>query len=135
MAETLLERLSSTRRESEHRDYDSDEMLDLGSFGWLRGVRERAIMLEFRLKDGRITAFSYAWLERASFDPSKGITLRFAGTEVHIIGRNLDSEPRPTVQLFSGIVRHRVPWIAESSAAALMAADRNQLAIESIKLG
>lgn len=132
MAETLLERLSSTRRESEPRDYDADELLDLGSFGWLRGVRERAIMLEFRLKDGRITAFSYAWLERASYDPSKGITLRFAGTEVHVSGRNLDVEPRPTVQLFAGIVRHRVPWIAESSAAGSMDLCKKSLVIERI---
>jgi hypothetical protein len=45
---------------------------DLGAFGFLRGVRDRAVMLELRWKDGSVVAFAYAWLERAGFDPSEG---------------------------------------------------------------
>ena len=47
-----------------------EEPSDLGAFGWLRGVHERAAMLELRRKDGSIVAFAYHWLERAEFDPS-----------------------------------------------------------------
>jgi hypothetical protein len=34
---------------------------DFGAFGWLRGVQDRAIMLEIRHKDGRVTAKGYSW--------------------------------------------------------------------------
>ena len=36
---------------------------DFGAFGWLRGIRDRAIMLEIRHRDGRVPAFGYAWLD------------------------------------------------------------------------
>ncbi len=32
---------------------------DLGSFGWLRGIRDRAIMLELRQKNGNVVAIGY----------------------------------------------------------------------------
>ena len=54
------------RNSSVARAHDEAEALqDLGAFGWLRGVRDRAVMLELRQKDGGIVAFPYAWLERA----------------------------------------------------------------------
>lgn len=95
-----------------------DELADdLGSFGWLRGVRERAIMLELRKKDGHILAVNYAWLERMEFDPSEGITLRAGDTVIRITGRNLNAEARPLVRLFDGLTRHRVPWVREAGRA------------------
>jgi hypothetical protein len=47
-------------------------------FGWLRGIRDTAIMFDIRHRDGHITAFNYNVLDRAEFDPSEGITLKFA---------------------------------------------------------
>ncbi|MBL9081838.1 MAG: hypothetical protein JNK76_08545 [Planctomycetales bacterium] len=38
---------------------------DYAVFGWVRGVRERSLMLELRLKDGSVTSFGYAWLKKA----------------------------------------------------------------------
>jgi len=105
---------------------------DLGAFGWLRGTRERAVMLELRRKDGSITAFAYAWLERAEFDPSEGITLRFGMEKVRITGRNLNGEARPNIRLFAGIVRHRVPWIQEADQPAAMEAGRGAVVVEDI---
>jgi hypothetical protein len=94
-------------------DLGDDTADDLGCFGWLRGVRDRAIMLELRKHDGSITAIGYAWLERVQFDPSEGITLHLLGRTIRIKGRNLNNEVRPQVRLFHGIARHRVPWIQE----------------------
>ena len=106
---------------------------DLGAFGWLRGVRDRAIMLEIRHKDGRITAKGYSWLQSADFDPSDGITLNFSGEKITIAGRNLNAEARPNVRLFAGILRHRVPWIQEASEPAVLEAAKDAVVIEQVK--
>jgi hypothetical protein len=95
-------------------DADLDDVDDLGAFGWLRGIRDRALMLEMRKRNGNIVAIGYGWIERAEFDPSEGITLHVLGKKVGIKGRNLNQEVRPMVKLFEGIARHRVPWVRES---------------------
>ena len=105
---------------------------DFNAFGWLRGIRDRAIMLQLRKRDGNIVAPSYSLLERAEFDPSEGITLHFAGQKVVIRGQNLNQEIRPSIRLFEGIARHRVPWIQESSMAASMTTPQGTTLIESI---
>jgi hypothetical protein len=107
---------------------------DFGAFGWLRGVQDRAIMLEIRHKDGRVTAKGYSWLQSADFDPSSGITLNFSGETVTIVGRNLNSESRPNVRLFAGILRHRVPWIQEADGPTAHEAAKDAVVIEEVKV-
>lgn len=106
---------------------------DCRAFGWLRGTRDRALMLELRRKDGSITAVGYAWLERAEFDPSEGITLCFAGSKIRIKGRNLNSESRPNVRLFEGITRHRVPWVQEAGRGKAMESGEADTVIDAIE--
>jgi hypothetical protein len=103
---------------------------DLGAFGWLRGIHERALMLELRRKDGNIVAFGYAWLEHADFDPSEGITLHFGVKKIKITGRHLNTEIRSNVRLFAGLVRHRVPWIQESDERSALTANPAVTVIE-----
>ncbi len=91
-----------------------EETEDVGLFGWYRGIRDRAIMLELRKKDGHVLAIGYGWIERAEFDPDQGILLHLPGRVVRIQGSGLNQEVRPHVRLFEGIVRHRVPWVQES---------------------
>jgi hypothetical protein len=106
---------------------------DLGAFGWMRGIRDRAVSLELRRKDGSILAIGYGWLERVQFDPSEGITLSAAGQKIRIRGRNLNAEIRPSVRLFEGLARHRVPWIREADrSAGLQAGDRDTV-VDSIE--
>ena len=88
---------------------------DFGSFGWLRGMRERAVMLELRHKTGNVTAIAYAMIEKLEFNPSEGITIHALGQKIRIQGRNLNAEVRPTVRLFEGLTRHRIPWVRESA--------------------
>jgi len=107
---------------------------DFGAFGWLRGMHERSLMLELRQKDGTVIALGYAWLERADFDPSEGITLNFTGRTVKITGQRLNGELRPNVRLFAGIIRHRVTWIQEADGAQLMQAEKDATIIETIKV-
>lgn len=105
---------------------------DLGAFGWLRGVRDRSIMLELRRRDGNVVALGYSWLERVELDRSHGITLRFAGQTVRIAGRNLNSPIRPNIRLLDGLIRHRVPWIQEADEPTSMRAERHATVIEQI---
>jgi hypothetical protein len=119
--------------EAEANDVEeADGLDDLGAFGFLRGVRDRAIMLELRHKDGSMSAFAYAWLDRCDFDPSEGITLHFSGRTVKITGRNLGAEIRPNVRLFQAVLRHRVPWIQEANEPSAMEAPRSAVVIERI---
>lgn len=134
--ETLLRRytenLSEERPGLEARA-PSEPWEDLGAFGWLRGVRERALMLELRRKTGTVLAVGYGWLERAEFDPSEGITLHILGQKVLIQGRNLNREVRPLVRLFEGITRQRVPWIREASQSESLEAPEGACIVEAIR--
>ena len=119
-----------------HHDDDGDDLDasdNCGAFGWLRDSKERAYMLEIRRKDGNITALGYAWLERCEFNPSEGITLRFTGQVVRLVGRNLNREMRPHLKLFEGLVRHRIPWIQEADEPTAMTAGKQATVIESIE--
>jgi hypothetical protein len=100
----------------------------------VRGIRDTAIMFEIRHRDGHITAFNYNVLDRAEFDPSDGITLKFAGAQVRIIGRNLNIEARPHLRLFEGITRHRVPWIQVADEPTAMEAPKGATVIEDVEV-
>lgn len=112
---------------------ETEPLDDLGVFGWLRGVRDRAVMLEFRKKDGNILALGYAWLDKAEFDPSAGITLSFGGQKITIRGRNLNAEARPNVRLFQGICRHKISWIQETDEPTAMEARDQGTLVEEIE--
>lgn len=112
---------------------ESDEAENLGCFGWLRGVRDRSLMLELRKKDGHVLAIGYSWLERVEFQPDEGITLHLPGRKVRIKGSGLNADSRPTVRLFDGIIRHRVPWIRECDRTELLQFSDGGATIDSIR--
>ena len=134
-ADSLLERY--TRGASRPGDVapvhepDVPTIHDYGAFGWLRGVRDRAIMLEIRRKDGQIKAFGYAWLQQAEFDPAGIITLAFPGTRIRLHGRNLNHGS--DARLFDGLLRHRVPYVQEADQAALLITPATAPLIERIE--
>jgi len=118
MNDSLVDRLVSRELATGPSGHDRDDetdIADLGTFGFLRGSRERATMLELRRKDGNILAIAYGYIDKAEFNPSEGITLHLAGHKIRIKGRNLNVEAMPKVKLFEAITRHRVPWIQEAS--------------------
>ena len=96
------------------RDVEEELCDDIGCFGCLRGVRERAVMLELRQRSGNILAISYAFVERIEFDPSVGIVLHAAGQRIVIEGRNLNGPAKSRARLFEALVWHRVPWLTET---------------------
>lgn len=129
---SILHRFSRPGSEAMARVNDDELCDDLGSFGWLRGVRDRSTMLELRKKNGNILAIGYGWMDRAEFDPSEGITLHLSGQRIQIQGRNLNAEVRPLVRLFEGITRHRVTWIQEADEPRRVEAGGSTLVIDSI---
>lgn len=133
MSGRLLDKYATDRRTvTESTEAESEAPESFGAFGFLRGVHDRATMLELRYKNGNIDAFPYAWLTRASFDPSEGITLRFGSETITLVGRNLNAEARPNVRLFAAIVSHRVPWIEEADRPTAISSSQQAIIIESI---
>src|SRR5690349_3388569 len=137
MNDKILERFAAGRKAeasipavAAEQPAESD---DLGYFGVLRGVAERAVMLELRQKTGTILAVGYSWLERIEFDPSEGIKLFVGGLEILISGRNLNEEIRPHVTLFECLTRHRVPWIREADEDEAMKSPKTETVIEEIR--
>ena len=130
---TLSDRLNARGGERSDLMIEGEGAEDFGSFGWLRGIRDRAVMLELRKANGNIMAIGYAWLERAEFNPSEGITLHGVGAKIRIKGRNLNAEVRPTIRLYEGITRHRVPWIQEAGESEKWAANVGATEVERIE--
>jgi hypothetical protein len=136
MSDKLLDRYtgrrSSTEGEADRYEVDGGSE-DLGAFGWMRGTRERAVMLELRRKDGTIVAVAYGFINRVEFNSIDGITLRCGQEKISIKGRGLNAELRPQIRLFQGITRHRVPWIQEADASSALQAGKNGVVVESIE--
>jgi len=130
----LLDRYTkrSQAADAQNPALEADEAEDLGCFGWLRGVRDRSIMLELRKKDGHVLAVGYSWIERVELQPEAGITLHMSGHKIRIKGSGLNTDARPTVRLFDGIIRHRVPWIREADRTELLKAGDDAVTVESI---
>lgn len=133
MKDSILDKYAATNQASTAGlAAEADGLDDFGAFGFLRGIRDRAIMLEVRCKDGSAHGFGYAWLNSARFDPSEGITLCFGAASVRIMGRNLNGGDRSEVSLFGAILRHRVPWIQEADEPMVIEAGRDQSIIERV---
>ncbi len=108
---------------------EPDEVEDRGCFGYLRGIRDRAVMLELRKRDGSILAIGYAWIDRMEYVPERGITLLGPEHLVQISGSGLNQVAKGLIcpslrlatppSLYGGLVRHRVAWISETRQTAL----------------
>lgn len=109
---------------------DGENVQDEGSFGLLRGQRDRALMVELRKKDGSVLAIPYTMIEQLRYGASEGITIRVGGREIRIAGRQLNSDQRPG--LFNALARHRVVWISENDRAEVIAAEASTVAVELI---
>jgi len=134
MSDRLLDKFTARVSPVRAADGEADDgvLENGGCFGWLRGIHARAIMLELRRKDGHILAVGNSWLERAEFDPQQGITLHLSDCAIRIEGSGLNSEIRPGVRLFEGIVRHRVAWIRECVRAEALG-DSHSVIVERIQ--
>jgi hypothetical protein len=107
-----------TRQPWDESRPDESEEESVPAFGFLRGVRDRALMVEFRLRNGNSEFFAYGWLESVRYNPSVGVLLKFTGDVVTLVlirGSNLDAvvEGRAVNLTDRGLQRHRVLWVRE----------------------
>ncbi|HZZ78906.1 MAG TPA: hypothetical protein VFE62_10335 [Gemmataceae bacterium] len=90
------------------------------AFGYLRGIRDHAAAIEFRLRNGNSIWFPYAWMGNWQYNPSEGLLLKFTGDLVYLVlirGSNLAKPLNDgAINLtHAGLQRHRVLWIKEMS--------------------
>lgn len=132
--------LTGLPKKEPHAEVDEEGEEACPAFGYLRGVRDRALTLEFRLRTGNTESFPYSWLGPVSFNPSAGLLLKFTGDLVYLClirGSNLDAVPPPrTVNLTDrGINRHRVVWVREMDEDEIRRAGEGEATIDQILLG
>lgn len=134
MSDSLIDKYSK-RPPSQLAEHAEPETDDLGCFGWLRGVRDRAIMLELRKKDGHVLAVGYAWIERMEYQPEEGIVLYLPGRQITLRGTSLNAVPehRSGASLFAGLIQHRVPWIREIDSNKSLSTTNSSVSVDSIR--
>ena len=109
------------------------------AFGYLRGIRDRADAIEFRLRSGNSVWFPYGWLGTWWFDPSEGLLLKFSGDLVYLVlirGSNLDKPlTESTIDLtHAGLQRHRVLWVREMTEEEIRKVGETGPTIDSIQV-
>jgi len=110
------------------------------AFGYLRGLRDSAASVEFRLRDGNSIWFPYHLLGPWQYDPSEGLLLRFSGDIGYLVlirGSNLDKPlSEGAINLtHAGLQRHRVLWIREMSKEEIVRVGETGPTIDSIEIG
>ena len=109
------------------------------AFGFLRGVHERGLALELRLRDGDREWFPYSLLGSWRYNPSAGLLLKFTGDVVTLVlirGSNLDAAVNQGGMNLTdrGLQRHRVTWVREMDEEELRTVGEGGPTIDSIEV-
>ncbi len=111
------------------------------AFGFMRGLEQRAVSVEFRFRDGNSDGFSYSLLGAWRHNPSVGLLLKFSGgdalTYVLIRGSNLDAllEGKEINLTDRGFQRHRITFVREMDEEELQKAGQGEPTIDRIEVG
>jgi hypothetical protein len=134
---TLPRPAADSGRGNAAADLNLDEE-ECRAFGYLRGMRDRALSIEFRFADGHSLAFPYTWLGTMQYQPSAGLLLKFNGDEITLVlleGSNLNALVNGSVSLYDrGIQRHRVTWVREMPRHEAAKAGEGDVAIRCIRM-
>ncbi len=109
------------------------------AFGYLRGIRDRALAVEFRFRTGNSEWFPYSLLGPWRYNPSVGILLKFScGDSVSLVlirGSNLDALVNGSINLTDrGLQRHRIAFVREMDEAELRRAGKGEPTIDKIEV-
>ncbi len=132
--DSLAARLPKPNSKQEETEEES-----CAAFGYLRGLHEKALAIEFRLSSGDSETYPYSWLGPWRYNPSAGLLLKFSGDVVSLVlirGSNLDGQVNQSgVNLTDrGLQRHRVLWIREMDREELQRAGQGVPTIDSIEV-
>ena len=109
------------------------------AFGYLRGIRDHSVAVEFRFRDGNSVWFPYSWLGTWKFNPSEGLLIKFSGDLVYLVlikGSNLDQPLKngAVTLMHAGFQRHRLIWVREMTEAEIDSAGEMEPTIDSIEV-
>jgi hypothetical protein len=134
---TLARLMPATDRPDPAPEANSEED-ECPAFGYLRGIKDRALSLELRFANGNSQAFPYSWLGPMKYDPSAGLLLKFVGDLVYLVlleGSNLNALVNQSVSLYDrGIQRHRVTWVREMTRQQMQKAGEGEVIVERIRI-
>ena len=120
--------LPKTEAPQDPVDADAEQVAPGNAYGFVRGGRERASMVEFRPGKGAWESLGYAWLERVQFQPAGQLRLVFVtGHRVLLTGRNLG-------RLRDLLTNHRLTWVQETDALQAQALDEDAAVVTAIHL-
>jgi hypothetical protein len=137
---SLLDSLADRRARPVLKEAEESEEQSCAAFGYLRGIREQALMLELRFRNGNREFYPYGLLGPVRYNPSVGLLLRYSGDVVTLVlirGSNLDAlVHQGAVNLTDrGIQRHRILWIREMDEAELCRPPKGEPTIDRIEVG
>jgi hypothetical protein len=135
MFDKVLEEYASKRNQNGSAASAGVEAADdFGAFGWLRGVQDRAIMLEIPAQGRPLLGQGLFLVPVGGIRRVERNQLNFSGETIRIAGRDLNAEARANVSLFAGIIRHRVPWRGRRMEAAVMQVAKDAIVVEEVKV-
>ncbi len=121
------------------RGEEEGEEESCAAFGYLRGIRDRALALELRYRKGNSEWFPYSWLGPWQYNPSAGLLLKFTGDVVTLVlirGSNLDALVNQNVINLTdrGLQRHRITWVREMEEQELRRVGQSGPTIDRIEV-
>lgn len=128
-----MERLDTRRSTPKEPEEESEE--DFGSFGYLRGIKERSIMLEFRFLNGNTEAMPYHSLERLVYNPSEGLLLQFHDGKIRLKGQKFNTVQSNGIVFLQALLRNRITWVQESDELKAKILDPNRVIFSKIEIG
>jgi hypothetical protein len=136
---TILEKLNPRPSKPEPVEPHDEDEFSCPAFGYLRGIRDRGLAVEFRFRDGTSSWFSYSLLAAFYYHPSAGLVMKFTGDTITLVlirGSNLDLPVRQgTMTLMDrGLQRHRITFIREMGEDELRRAGEKEPTIDRIEM-
>jgi hypothetical protein len=136
---SLFAQAAARAQDEKPKEVENFEEDACPAFGYLRGLHDKAVMVEFRLHDGNRVFCPYSWLGPFIYNPSVGILLKFAGdttTVVLLRGSNLDSPVRQNAVNLTdrGLQRHRITFVREMEEAELRRAGEGEPTVDRIDI-
>jgi len=133
----LARQAAAPDRNAPPADAAPDDEDECPAFGYLRGLHDRAVSIEFRFATGNRKAFPYSWLGTADYNPSAGILLKFVGDLVYLVlieGSHLNALVKGAVSLYDrGLQRHRITWVREMDRQQAAKAGAEEVTVERIR--
>jgi hypothetical protein len=136
---SILEKMSPRPPKEAPAEPQDDDEYTCPAFGYLRGIRDRGLAVEFRFRGGTNAWLSYAWLGAFYYHPSVGLLLKFSGDTITLVlihGSNLDCPVRQgTMTLMDrGLQRHRITFVREMDEDELRKAGEREPTIDKIEM-